>query len=378
MKKIILFAVTVFLLASCNSVPTARIDVTVNGAADSSVVLQKLLFNKLQVVDTIKTDAQGHFNYKVKLKGNAPYFYYLYFGDSPVASMILLPKDKVQVKASVGGGYEISGSEESSLLQQVNAKFASLIDSMEVLAQEAQSCEDEARAKEINAELSRLYINYRKEATKYVFNNPYSITSALVLFQKINDDLPVFAASTDALLFQRVKDSLQRVYPASEFMLALSDEATSRINEMELQNRLSSAQTVGFPYLNMPDENGNMKALSDFEGKVVIVSFWSVAQTEHKMFNNDLIDIYGKYHDKGLEIYQISLDIDKSDWASSVKAQKLPWVNVNDGKGTSSMSVGLYNVQKIPSMYVFDREGNLKATDVYEKDALEKVIKACL
>lgn len=99
MKKIILFAVTVFLLASCNSVPTARIDVTVNGAADSSVVLQKLLFNKLQVVDTIKTDAQGHFNYKVKLKGNAPYFYYLYFGDSPVASMILLPKDKVQVKA---------------------------------------------------------------------------------------------------------------------------------------------------------------------------------------------------------------------------------------------------------------------------------------
>ena len=378
MKKIILFAVTVFLLASCNSAPTARIDVTVNGAADSSVVLQKLLFNKLQAVDTIKTDAQGHFNYKIKLKGNAPYFYYLYFGDSPVASMILLPKDKVQIKASVGGGYEISGSEESSLLQEVNGRFTSLIGSMESLAQEAQSCEDAVRAKEINAELSRLYINYRKEATKYVMNNPYSITSALVLFQKINDDLPVFAASTDALLFQRVKDSLQTVYPASEFMLALSDEATSRINEMELQNRLSSAQTVGFPYLNMPDENGNMKALSDFEGKVVIVSFWSVAQTEHKMFNNDLVEIYEKYHDKGLEIYQVSLDIDKSDWASSVKAQKLPWVNVNDGKGTSSISVGLYNVQKIPSMFVFDREGNLKATDVYEKDALEKAIKACL
>lgn len=378
MKKIILFAVTVFLLASCNSVPTARIDVTVNGAADSSVVLQKLLFNKFQAVDTIKTDAQGHFNYKVKLKGNAPYFYYIYFGDSPVASMILLPKDKVQINASIGGGYEISGSKESSLLKEVNDRFASLIDSMEVLAQEAQSCEDAVRAKEINAELSRLYINYRKEATKYVMNNPYSITSALVLFQKINDELPVFAASTDALLFKRVKDSLQTVYPASEFMLALSDEATARINEMELQNRLASAQTVGFPYLNMPDENGNMKALSDFEGKVVIVSFWSVAQTEHKMFNNDLIEIYGKYHDKGLEIYQVSLDIDKSDWASSVKAQKLPWVNVNDGKGTSSMSVGLYNVQKIPSMFVFDREGNLKATDVYEKDALEKAIKACL
>ena len=32
-----------------------------------------------------------------------------------------------------------------------------------------------------------------------------------------------------------------------------------------------------------------------------------------------------------------------------VKSQALPWVNVNDGKGTTSPSIALYNVNEIPS-----------------------------
>ena len=43
---------------------------------------------------------------------------------------------------------------------------------------------------------------------------------------------------------------------------------------------------------------------------------------------------------------------DKSAWASVVKAQKLPWINVNDGLGAASPSVMLYNVAEVPSSFL--------------------------
>ena len=111
---------------------------------------------------------------------------------------------------------------------------------------------------------------------------------------------------------------------------------------------------------------------------MLILSFWSVGQTEHKMFNVDLMDIYQKYHDKGLEIYQVSLDVDKPSWAATVRSQGLPWINVNDGLGVQSPAVISYNVAKIPSMFVFDRSGDIVGTDVFDKDALEALIRKSL
>ena len=97
MKKTLLYALLAITLIGCSQSPTARISATVEGVADSSGVLKKLNLNRLTAVDTIKTDAAGKFDYKVKLEGNAPYFYYLYLGETPVASVVLLDGDKVNV-----------------------------------------------------------------------------------------------------------------------------------------------------------------------------------------------------------------------------------------------------------------------------------------
>lgn len=375
MKKILYFALTVILIASCNSVPTAKMDVTVSGAADTVVVLQQLVLNRLQAVDTLKTDAEGHFSYKIDLKGNSPYFYYIYFGQNPVAAMILLPGDNVKVSADLNGTYEIEGSEESTRLKEINGMFDVAMKRMSALADEAATTDDPARITEINHQLSRIYIDYKRAATKFVVTNPYSITSALVLFQKFNDNLPVFSEVTDALLFKGVQDSIAKVYPTSEFLASLRDEASIREKELQLQTRFSNIDEVDFPNIAMPDENGQMQSLSAFTGKVIILSFWSVNQTAHKMFNQELIDVYNKYHSLGLEVYQVSLDTDKAAWASSVKHQNLPWTNVNDGLGINTVAVSLYNLQSVPALFVFDRDGNLRATDVYEPEELEAIIK---
>jgi peroxiredoxin len=97
------------------------------------------------------------------------------------------------------------------------------------------------------------------------------------------------------------------------------------------------------------------------------------------MFNNDLMEIYNKYKSAGLEIYQVSIDTDKTAWATAVKEQNLPWISVCDGKGAASIAVATYNVTAIPSMFVFNRKGDIVASnDLFSKSKVEEAVKKAL
>lgn len=378
MKRLTIWICAIALLAACHPTPVARISATVESAPDSVVVLQKFNYNRLQPVDTIKTDKSGHFDYKVSLTGNAPYFYYLYLGDNPVASMILLPSDQVTVTVPAGKAFTIEGSEESALYKEVNEAFTEASDQMKSLAATLDEESTSAEISAVNAELSQRYVDYKRQAIKHVITHPKSITSAIVLFQRFSDDLPVFGQETDAILFKTVLDSLSTVYPKSEYLTALRDEVDARSKMLELSSRFDEATLISFPEISLPDVDGVNRSLSELEGKVIILSFWSVGQTEHKMFNVDLKELYGKYHDRGLEVYQVSLDIDKPSWASTIRSQELPWINVNDGYGVQSPAVASYNIDHIPTMFVIDRNGNMVGTDVFDKDALDQLVRKLL
>ena len=378
MKRLTIWICAVLFLSACQSGPTARISATIEGAPDSALVLQKLNYNRLTPVDTIRTDREGRFSHTVSLKGNEPYFYYLYMGDQPVASMILLPSDHVSITVPADGSFTIDGSEESALFKEVNDEFKTASDLMQAMVDSLGETEDAAQIKRLNTEMARLYVDYKRSAIKHIVSHPKSITSAVLLFRRFSDDLPVFGQETDAILFKTVQDSIAKVYPKSEFLTALRDEVDFRAKALELSSRFGEATVINFPDLVMPDVEGNLQKLSDLEGNVIVLSFWSVGQTEHKMFNVDLKDLYSRYHDRGLEVYQVSLDIDKPTWAATVRSQGLPWISVNDGYGIQSTAVTTYNIDHIPSLFVIGRDGSLVASDVFEKDALEQQVKRLL
>jgi hypothetical protein len=284
----------------------------------------------------------------------------------------------VNIRVPAAGPFEIEGSEESALLKEVNASFAETAAQMNNLIGQLDEDSDEATVRQVNAGVSKLYVDYKRKAIKYVISHPRSITSAVVLFQRFNDNLPVFGQESDAIIIKTIQDSLATVYPKSEFLTALRDEINNRARNLELANRFSEASLISFPELALPDVEGNIRILSELEGGVIILSFWSVGQEEHKMFNVELAELYRKYHDRGLEVYQVSLDIDKPSWAATVKNQAMPWISVNDGLGLDSPAVIAYNIDHVPSMFVIDREGGIAATDLFDQDALDQLIRKLL
>ena len=72
-------------------------------------------------------------------------------------------------------------------------------------------------------------------------------------------------------------------------------------------------------------------------------------------------EIYNKYHGRGLEIYQISLDPDEHFWKTQTAA--LPWISVRDRDGLQSRNLALYNIQSIPTFFLIGRDNTLKKRD---------------
>ena len=137
---------------------------------------------------------------------------------------------------------------------------------------------------------------------------------------------------------------------------------------------LSQVSEASFPEIAQPDMYGKTQKLSDLEGKVILLHFWSAAIGNSNAFNADLKDIYAKYHDKGFEIYQVGVDTSKALWVNTVQQQQLPWITVCDFQGQDSPAVGAYNVTALPTNYLIDRSGNIVGKD-FSGQKLEDAIK---
>lgn len=303
---------------ACGNRDEARVDISLQGAPDSTrIVVSRLALNELQALDTLYT-VHGKAVCKVEVYPDSPEFIYLTFGEGGNVSLLLQKGDRVSVSAGWDDASkaEISGSEESLLMQEVDAdsrNFSFRFDSL--YSALSQAPESGAEAARLKRELGSLYVKYKQEAIKYIMAHPASMSVIPLLYQKTSTGLPVFAEATDAIIMERVYDTLRTVYPASPYLVSLADEVSLRRNALEMQYRIEAAEEVDFPEIVLNDIQGKQRSLTELKGKVIILMFWDASNTEQRVYNTDLKSLYAKYHSRGLEIYQVGLNSDKTAWA---------------------------------------------------------------
>lgn len=359
------------LAAACT--PTARIDVSLDSAPSSDVVVKMLNINQYQILDTLKTDESGRFTYKVEVEEGQPEFVYVYYNDKRVASLLLEAGDKVKVSADTLGNYKVEGSDESAKLALVEQEYSAAQKRLGTIAQQIDNA-GASEAAALTQAFGKEYVSYYRQCVKYILENSRSLTVVPVLYQNFGADLPVFGQSTDAIHFMNMADSLELSYPRSKYVRALRKEAERRQGYMELEAKLKAASTVGFPDIVLPDINAKQVRLSELDSKVIMIYFWDPANANQKMFNLDVLEsLYADYHRKGFEIYQVALSVDKSAWAQVVKKQDLPWINVCDRSGAASPYVATYNIPVLPAVYII-ADGELVDGQVVDEQSLRRLL----
>ena len=370
MKKLSLLLIAALVVLSCsNNKFRAKIEGEIDGLKNGEIILKVLELNNQRTLDTIKVES-GKFRYTIKKSSDNSDFYYLYYKTKRVASLFVMPSDKIVVKTdTLGSDITVKGSTESELLQTLERrliKSQTTFDSLRNELAKANTSGDLKRSDELNYALGSVYVKQKQEAIKYIYSNPGSITNMILLYYKFSQDIPLFADLRDVLLFRKVYDSLQVNYPKSIYVQRLMDEISGRERSEIINSKILDASERGYPEITLPDTKAQPRSLSELSGKVILLSFWSVNEPALRMLNRDYLDLYAKYNSKGLEIYQISVDVDKTAWARAVAEQQLPWVSVCDGLGANSSAIATYNVQKLPANFIIDRSGSIIARDIYD------------
>lgn len=115
------------------------------------------------------------------------------------------------------------------------------------------------------------------------------------------------------------------------------------------------------PDILLTSSGGPNKHLSDFKGKVVLLSFWASWCTPCLIELPSFIDLYQKLSDKGLVI--LPLNVDESDQAANFvgdfwKTKKFPFATFFD---PSHQGANAFQVDALPSNFVLDKKGLLVA-----------------
>lgn len=379
-KQLFFVFLTSIVLLSCSQSENAKISGDVTGADTTiQVTLYRQYYHKMDEVKSVQiSPKESSFNFKVG-ELTEPTFYHLYFDGKRrnVAVLLLEPNEQVQLEIDLNNfmDYGITGSVTSEKTRQLSKKIAQTKRLVDSLKNELQSTQNNAERERINVELTELIEKQREFSTSFIWDNPRCRSSVMALYQQIDDELLVFDRAQDLQLFKVVGTSLRAMYPESDYTEGILKDIKRQerlLNSHKLQQLVQEAES-SLPDIALPNPQGDTVRLSSLKGKVVLIDFWTSTNPESLMENRELLEIYEQFNGKGFEVYQVSLDTDRESWVAAIQSANLPWINVSELNPNGSRVAQTYNVTKIPSNYLINRDFDIVDRDVFGSDLVSKL-----
>lgn len=377
MKKIFLILlVLAAFISACKKPNGFVISGKITNAEEKYLYLDELKVAASVPIDSVKIEKDGSFEFKGKI--DYPNFFLLRLSGQNFLTLLVDTTEKITVygdAANFSRDYIVEGSPGSLLVQELNNrltvtkhKLDSIRSRLIVFRTREGYGAEKARWEQQLIDIKKSQIEY---STDFVQKHPFSMASVLALYQKFDDANYVVQ---DLQSLKVAASALNSVFPKSEHVKALYAN-TMRLMADEKNNKLRefiNEHGTNSPDINLPDYNGKDILLSSLRGKVVLIQFWSAKDRASRIQNEALTELYSKYKSRGLEIYQVSVDNERTAWIDAIEQDGLNWINVGDMKGSVS-ALHNYNVQKVPSNYVLDKEGNIVARDIQGPE-LDKLI----
>lgn len=378
MKRTIFAILAMVGILSC-ATDTTKVNTTISGrfvgSGVDTIYLERMLdnFSEPESVAVACLEDDGAFRFELAIEeGTSPRFYRISSanGSRPV-TLVVAPEDNITLESAgdIFLNYTVEGSDESELIREFNSNYFTVCDELALVAENLG--EKEAYTKN---EAYRLASEVIKGQVRFVGSHPGTLAAYYAMRHNVAERyIPQLDGYGITILHYRsVLDGITASYPDSPYIANLESE----IAEMEAMiDLVDNVKLVSYPDIELEDMYKTKHKLSELEGKVVLLYFWTLESALCNNLNAELKELYTKYHNEGFEVYHISADSDEALWIDVVRQQKHPWISLFGGSNIEVFT--LYNVVNLPTAYLIDREGNISIAPL-SVNALEREIKEAL
>lgn len=372
------------LIFGCTNENKFSVEGKIEGAESQKVYFKHLDVSDTKILDSTKTDSDGDFEFSGTTE--YPKFYNIAM-DGKFATLLIKPGEEVTFHTDIDDfyNYTVEGSPGSRHVKKLENRLRRTQSRLDSLDRIYEKVKDEGQAEEKIAELNEAYRRIldrqRDSSISFIINHMGSLASIMALYQKINEDTYVLYKNTDLQYIKLVADSLEDKYPQSRHvksLLANKEDLMDKYRNLEFQQTISQFGSPSkYPDIKLPNLEGDSISLQNLDERMILLSFWASWSESSIQRNLELLNLYRRYHNKGFEIYQVSLDEDRSEWQRAVNFDQLPWINVSSLNGTNTYAARIYNVQEVPTDYLIHQERGIIAKNP-DKEELRRRLSIAL
>ncbi len=367
MKKIAILALTLISIYSCGNSNEFKVVASLQGVKDGTEILVKKLAenNRLIVIDTLQVKGEK-FSYRgISEIPEMNYFYVEGIKGSlrviiePGKINIIAYKDSINASVIEGTPYNDDFGRLTVEFKKLGLKNRDLRTRMFKTSQE----KDSAAIPKLRKEYQTLQQENLDIQNNFIKENPQSYVAAILLKQY-------------ALTSKNIDiEELQRMYDTLPKLIKKTKEAREVAAKLYKLSR-TAIGTIA-PEFSGPNPEGEILALKDIKGKVTIIDFRAAWCQRCRTESPNLVALYNKYHDKGLNIISVSLDKTAEEWKQAITEDSLPWHHVSNVKYWQDPIAKKYNLRDVPANFILDAQGKIAAKNL-TGEALESKIKALL
>lgn len=321
--------------------------------AGELIVLQKLESGQLTFIDSVRADEKG--KYQISAHADTTMFYYVTINSMQPPGVPIILENGLSVELDLTIGQfittQVKGDAQNDQLKRLYDIY---------LGNNKNMYDFQVQYKDINPREAG-------DSTIQAYNS-----QLIQLQQKMDSDILRFVTTEKggpstyfAVTYVVQKPGVDLLDKA---LAKLKEDAPNTLFTERLDQRISSigALEIGglAPEIELLSPTGEKIKLSSLRGKVVLVDFWASWCRPCRAENPNVVRVYNQYHDRGFEVFSVSLDNSADRWKQAIIQDGLTWTHVSDLKGWKSSAAALYEVSGIPKTFLLDKNGRILAKDL--------------
>ena len=331
------------------------------------------------LIDSVSTDADGSLDVSFSVKGTS--YYMLKSMNNQEIMLIIAPGEHLilNCEGKMLRKYKVEGSKESEIYAVYNDftnRNLEKVDSLSKLFAQSHEQPDFIKVKSrLDSAYLQVFNKQKEEVVSFVKGHINSLASLLAISNDFGPN-PLLSEHTHPELFLKLDSSLFVKYPdnvlVNTFHSRMVDIKAEISDRKEYDNNLKTGMPV--PEIMLPNPKEKIIKLSSLQGKLTLLYFWSGWNALSRQTNLQLCSVFNKYHEKGFEIYAVSIDSDADLWQKAFMIDKAYWIHVIDVRGLTSEYCKTFAVRSLPKMMLISKNGLILSNNA-ELNDLDVLIK---